>query len=172
MFDLRPSMLDQLGLIPAVRWLAQSRLETRGLRVSTDVQSNTTPSNGKTDIPRLAPDIETALFRVVQEAINNIARHAAARNVNIRLELDENTAIVSVRDDGIGFDLSELRVESLRETESNESLLSSNTRGLGIIGMQERIELLGGELMITTAPGSGTHIQICVPLRERSLVHD
>jgi signal transduction histidine kinase len=172
MFDLRPSMLDQLGLIPAVRWLAQSRLETRGLRVSTDVQSNTTPSNGKTDIPRLAPDIETALFRVVQEAINNIARHAAARNVNIRLELDENTAIVSVRDDGIGFDLSELGVESLREAESNDPLLSSNTRGLGIIGMQERIELLGGELTITTAPGSGTHIQICVPLQERSLVHD
>jgi signal transduction histidine kinase len=172
MFDLRPAMLDQLGLIPSVRWLAQSRLETRGVRVVIDVCSSAAPANGKIDIQRLEPDIETALFRVVQEAINNIARHAAARNVNMRLELDESLAILSIRDDGIGFDLSELRVESLRETEPRYPLLSSHTRGLGIIGMQERIELLGGELLITTAPGSGTHIQIRVPLREGSLVND
>jgi signal transduction histidine kinase/HAMP domain-containing protein len=159
-FDLRPSMLDQLGLIPALRWLAQSRLETKGIRVSMAVSSGAGSSNGKTDPQRLAPEIETALFRVMQEAINNIARHAAARNVDIQLELDEDTAVVSIRDDGIGFDLTELSVSS------------NSARGLGLVGIRERIELLGGELDINTFPGSGTHIHIRVPLRERSHVND
>jgi signal transduction histidine kinase len=172
MFDLRPSMLDQLGLIPALRWLAESRLETKGIRVVIEVGAHTVLLNSKMDSQRLSPDIEIALFRVMQEAINNIARHSAARNVEIKLDLDEDTAIVSIKDDGIGFDLSELSVISNREMESPDSLLSDSTRGLGIIGMQERIELLGGELEINTAPGSGTRIQICVPLRERSLVND
>jgi signal transduction histidine kinase len=171
-FDLRPSTLDQLGLIPALRWLAQSRLETRGIRVALQVNSNMSPLDVKTDSQRLSPDIETALFRVIQEAINNIARHSAARNVEIKLDLDENTAIVSIKDDGIGFDLSELSVISSQDIESQDSLLSTNARGLGISGMQERIELLGGELEIITAPGSGTRIFIRVPLRERSLASD
>jgi signal transduction histidine kinase len=172
MFDLRPSMLDQLGLIPALRWLAQSRLETKGIRVTIEVTSNMIPPNGATDIQRLSPEMETALFRVVQEAISNIARHAAARNVEIKLELDESSAVMSIQDDGIGFDLSELSVSTIKETESTDSLLSNNTRGLGIVGMQERIELMGGELDINTTPGSGTHIHIRVPIQERSLVHD
>jgi len=171
-FDLRPSMLDQLGLIPALRWLAQSRLETKGIRVTVDVSSNVGPLNSKTDIQRLAPEIETALFRVIQEAINNIARHAAARKVEIQLELEDNLAIVSIKDDGIGFDLSELSVTAIKDIGSNASLFSNNARGLGLIGIQERIELLGGELDINTAPGSGTHIHIRVPLQERSLVND
>jgi signal transduction histidine kinase len=172
MFDLRPSTLDQLGLIPALRWLAQSRLETKGIRITMQVISHITPPDGQADTQRLSPDIETALFRVMQEAINNIARHSAARNVEIRLEWDENTVIASIKDDGIGFDLSELDATAMKELESQDSLPSHNTRGLGIIGMQERIELLGGELDITTAPGSGTHIFIRVPLQERSLVND
>lgn len=172
MFDLRPSMLDQLGLIPALRWLAQSRLETKGIRVVIEVSAHTVLLNSKTAAQRLSPDIEIALFRVMQEAINNIARHSAARNVEIKLDLDENTAIVSIKDDGIGFDLSELSVISNKEMERPDSLLSDSARGLGIIGMQERIELLGGELDINTAPGSGTRIQIYVPVRERSLAND
>jgi signal transduction histidine kinase len=172
MFDLRPSMLDQLGLIPALRWLAQSRLETKGIRVAVNVNSQAGPAHSKTDVQRLSPEIETALFRVMQEAINNIARHAAARNVEIHLELNEDTARISIKDDGIGFDLSELSVTALKDMESKDSLPSNNPRGLGLIGIQERIELLGGELDINTAPGSGTHIDIRVPLRERSLVND
>jgi two-component system sensor histidine kinase UhpB len=172
MFDLRPSMLDQLGLIPALRWLAQTRLEPKDIRVLVEASSKAGPLNSKTDLQRLSPEIETALFRVMQEAINNIARHAAARNVEIKLELEENTAIISIEDDGIGFDLSELSITAIKDLESKESPLSSNARGLGIIGMQERIELLGGELDIDTAPHSGTHIHIRVPLQERSLVND
>jgi signal transduction histidine kinase len=172
MFDLRPSMLDQLGLIPALRWLAQTRLEPKGVRVLVEAYSNAGPLNNKMDLQRLSPEIETALYRVMQEAINNIARHAAARNVEISLELEDHTAIVSIRDDGIGFDLAELSAASVRDMESKDAYPSNSARGLGISGMQERIELLGGELDINTAPGNGTHIHIRGPLEERSLVND
>ena len=174
-FDLRPSMLDQLGLIPAVRWMAQARLEPRGVRVEVTARSHTgAPGNGP-DEPRMSPDIETALYRVIQEAINNIARHAAARNVEIRIELEEDTASVGIRDDGIGFDLTELSpsmIKGLDGQDGRPSTDARDARGLGLSGMQERIEMLGGELEIHTAPGSGTRIFIRVPLQERSLVND
>jgi signal transduction histidine kinase len=172
MFDLRPSMLDQLGLIPALRSLAQTRLEPKGVRVNVETSSKTSPLNSKAGLGRLSPEIETALFRVMQEAINNIARHAAARNVEIKLEFEDYMAIASIEDDGIGFDLTELSVTAIREMDMKDVHLSHDARGLGIIGMQERIELLGGALDIHTAPGSGTHIHIQVPLKERSLMHD
>ena len=171
-FDLRPSMLDQLGLIPALRWLAETRLEAKGIRVTVNVNSNSRLPESEADFHRLSPEIKTALYRVVQEAINNIARHAAARNVEILLELGEEMAKVSIRDDGIGFDLAELNTTAIKDFEEMDPTLSDNTRGLGIIGMQERIELLGGELDIITAPGNGAQIHIRVPLRERSLAYD
>ena len=172
MFDLRPSMLDQLGLIPALRWLAETRLEPKGIRVNvlTDTQPDILNSDG--DSLRLSSEIETALYRVIQEAINNIARHAAARNVEIRLEMHNGLAEVSIIDDGIGFDLTELSTETIKEIDSKDFLSPVNTRGLGLLGMQERIELLGGELEIDTTPGAGTQIHIRVPIEERSLVHD
>ncbi len=168
MFDLRPSMLDQLGLIPAVRWMAKTRLEPKGIRVNV-----VTPSDlddfGSEAYQRWSPEVETTLYRVLQEAINNIARHAAARNVEIQLSIleeEDDIALVSITDDGIGFDLTELSIETLKDLQT-----SDNTRGLGLLGMQERIELLGGNLEIHSAPGSGTQIYIQVPLnvRERSL---
>ncbi len=170
-FDLRPSMLDQLGLIPALRWLAETRLQVKGVRVAVSASSNSRWSDNDTD-HRLSPEIETALYRVIQEAINNIARHAAARNVEILLELDEKTARVSIKDDGIGFDLAELNTAAARDLDETDQSLANNTRGLGIIGMQERIELMGGELEILTAPMTGTQIHIRVPLREGNLVYD
>ncbi len=172
MFDLRPSMLDQLGLIPALRWLAQTRLEPKGVRVLVEAASKVDALNSEADFHRLSPEIETALFRVLQEAINNIARHAAARNVEIKLELEDHTAIVNIKDDGIGFDPGEFSVATIKDMENKSPALSGDTRGLGLIGMQERIELLGGELDIVSAAGSGTEIRIRVPLQERSLVHD
>jgi len=172
MFDLRPSMLDQLGLIPALRWLAETRLEPKGIRVNVTTNSNPGLLSGESDSQRLAPDIETALYRVVQEAINNVARHAAARNVEIELLLDDGIATVNIIDDGIGFDLTELSLEAIEDIESEDFQFSENSRGLGLLGMQERIELLGGDLKIETAPGSGTQIYIRVPIQERSLVYD
>jgi signal transduction histidine kinase len=142
-FDLRPTMLDHLGLVPALRWCAQSRLEPTGVRVRIEEASASR---------RLPADVETALFRIVQELITNIARHAAARNVDILLQFDEETSAVTVEDDGIGFDIVEV------------TLSPETGRGLGLMGMLERIELLGGEMDISTAPGYGTKIHITVPL--------
>jgi PAS domain S-box-containing protein len=149
-FDLRPTMLDHLGLVPALRWLAQSRLEPAGIRVLIEEQS----------VPRrLSTEIETALFRVVQEAITNIARHAAARNAHISFHFDDEAATVDIEDNGIGFDMVEL------------ALSPDSGRGLGLMGMQERVEVLNGQMEITTAPGYGTQIHIRVPILERTHIH-
>ena len=150
-FDLRPTMLDHLGLVPALRWFAQSRLEPLHTRVT--VEETSTPSG------RLPAEIETSLFRVVQEAINNIARHAGARNVNIAFQVNDQAVTVTVEDDGLGFDVVET------------TLSPDARRGLGLHGMRERVELLGGEMEICTAPGFGTQLHICVPLNQRDTVY-
>jgi signal transduction histidine kinase len=173
MFDLRPSMLDQLGLVPALRWLGETRLEPKGIRLTVNTDSDTNLLNDdESDPQRLPVDIETALYRVVQEAINNIARHAAARNVEIRLNMNNGFTEVSIIDDGIGFDPAEISMETLQEINSKDILISENTRGLGLLGMQERIELLGGDLDIDSSPDGGTQIHIRVPIQERSLAYD
>jgi signal transduction histidine kinase len=146
-FDLRPTMLDHLGLVPALRWFAQSRLEPKSVRVTIEEKS----------VPRrLSTEVETALFRVVQEAITNITRHAAARNAQISFDFDDEAVTVEVEDDGIGFDMIEL------------ALSPDSERGLGLMGMQERIEVLDGEIEITSAPGYGTRVHIRVPIVERT----
>jgi signal transduction histidine kinase len=172
MFDLRPSMLDQLGLIPALRWLAETRLAPKGVRVNVITNSSPDLSRGDIHPHRLSPEMETALYRVVQEAINNIARHAAARNVEIGLFLNDDIASVSISDDGIGFDLAELSMGTIKDLDDENFHVSENTRGLGLLGMQERIELLGGDLQIDSTPGVGTQIHITVPIDERSLLYD
>jgi PAS domain S-box-containing protein len=148
-FDLRPSMLDHLGLVPALRWYAESRLSPKEVRV--EIKEASRPR-------RLPAEVETALFRVVQEAINNVARHAAARNVRIEFEFEDQAVKVEVEDDGIGFDIG-----------SSQTISPENGRGLGLMGMQERIELLGGEISVETNPGFGTLLVIQVPLVEGSL---
>ncbi len=171
-FDLRPSMLDQLGLVPALRWLAKTRLKPKGIHVTVEASSSVNSLDGEAEFPRLSPETETALYRVIQEAINNIARHAAARNVRIKMELQDGTAKVNITDDGIGFDLTELSMAASQDNQDKDLLLAGEMRGLGILGMQERIELLGGEMEIRTAPGSGTQIQIRVPIPEREFAYD
>ncbi len=145
-FDLRPSMLDHLGLVPALRWLAESRLESKGIRVSIEETSLSR---------RLPAEIETAIFRMVQEAISNIARHSGARNASILFRFDEYNAVVTVEDDGIGFDVEDW------------SIFPDSARGLGLLSMQERVALLGGDLEIDSNQGSGTRIFIRVPIAER-----
>ncbi len=144
-FDLRPSILDHLGLAPALRWYAQSRLEAAGVRW--EIEDAAVPR-------RLPAEIETALFRVVQEAINNIARHALARNVRIIFAMQQGSLQLDIEDDGVGFDMVSI------------TLSPDSGRGLGLLGMQERIDLLGGQFHVDSAPGFGTHIHITVPLKE------
>ncbi len=141
--DLRPTMLDHLGLIPALRWYAESRLSEKDIRF---VLRETGTSR------RLPPAIETALFRVVQEAINNIARHSDALRAEIVFNFYPDHLQVTVADDGRGFEINPV----LEPT--------SSRRGLGLLGMQERIDAIGGQLTLRSAPGVGTLVQITVPL--------
>jgi two-component system sensor histidine kinase UhpB len=149
-FDLRPSVLDHLGLVPAIRWLTKTRLEAKGVRIHFEERGQT---------HRLAPEVETVIFRVMQEAVANISRHSAARNVSIVYEMDPDSVCVCVQDDGIGFDPVGL------------GLTPDNPRGLGLLGMQERLELLGGDLEVYSTPGSGTRLNIRVPLGNGRAYH-
>ncbi len=140
--DLRPTMLDDLGLIPTLRWYIQnfsnrlnicSNFETMGLE------------------EKLPPQIETAVYRIIQEALNNIAKHAQANRVEVSLVQRDSRILASIQDDGRGFEL-----EKILHPEAPE-------RGFGIIGIQERVSLLGGQINIRSRPGFGTSIHIEIP---------
>jgi two-component system sensor histidine kinase UhpB len=140
--DLRPTMLDDLGLIPTLRWYIQNFSNRLG------VHSHFQAAGFHEKLP---PQIETAFYRIVQEALNNVAKHAEADLIEISIERRNSTIYGSVIDNGKGFDL-----EKVLHPESPE-------RGFGIIGMQERVSLLGGKIHIQSKMGFGTHIHIEVP---------
>jgi len=144
---LRPSMLDDLGLASAIEWFARQQLEPVGVAVTFEASG--------TD-RRLPPDVELALFRVAQEAIANIGRHAAAERALIQYTADEERFVLEVEDDGAGFDPAGVDVNG------------ASMRGLGLAGMRERVGLVGGRLVVESAPGSGTRIVIEVPLAGRT----
>jgi signal transduction histidine kinase len=139
--DLRPSMLDDMGLVSATRWYAESHLSDRGALV---VFQSEGPAR------RLSSEIETALFRIAQEAIHNVARHAGARQAAVRLLWTAESVTLVVEDDGRGFEPAAVRVDA------------SGT-GLGLLGMRERADLVGGHLAVTSQPGAGTRIEVFVP---------
>ncbi|MBI2955418.1 MAG: HAMP domain-containing protein [Chloroflexi bacterium] len=145
-FDLRPSSLDDLGLVAALQTYAQSRLEDIGIKVRFQV-------DGLEE--RLPPQLETALFRIVQEAMTNIAKHAEADQVTVSLKLRDGEVSASVEDDGRGFD-----VDRVFQAQGKE-------RGFGLLGMSERVALLRGEMVLTSRPGRGTRIDVRLPLDER-----
>ncbi len=151
-FDLRPSVLDDLGLLSAIRWYAERHLEPRGIAVRCEFSGIDA---------RLPPELETALFRVAQEAITNIAKHSRAETVLIQCFERGDQIVIEVEDDGRGFSPESLPPPAARE------------RGLGLLGMRERVELFGGTIEIDSAPGSGTRIAISVPVpQEASHVQD
>lgn len=145
---LRPSMLDDLGLVPALRWIAE-QTEARGDLV---VQLHAARLQS-----RLAPEIEIACFRIVQEALSNILRHAQARLVEIDLHQDADTMVLTVKDDGCGFDPAAMR----------ERALAGNS--MGVLGMEERATLIGGQLDIQSTPGQGSTVRLCCPLHLREV---
>jgi len=140
--DLRPTMLDELGLIPTLRWYIQNFSN----RLNIDSQFQAIGFEEK-----LPPQIETAFYRIVQEALNNISKHAGANRVEIFFEHRDSTICASITDNGRGFDLDRVYHPA------------SPGRGFGIIGMQERVSLLGGKMDIQSSPGRGTRIHIKVP---------
>ncbi|MBI5304489.1 MAG: HAMP domain-containing protein [Chloroflexi bacterium] len=140
--DLRPIVLDDLGLIAAMRSYAEEHLVPRGVAVQVTVHGTAR---------RLPPELEIALFRIAQEAINNIANHAAAQHVELALEFRDAAVQVVVQDDGRGFDPT---------TVFNSD---KDGRGFGLLGMQERATLADGAFEIVSHPGRGTRIVITMP---------
>lgn len=145
MFDLRPSVLDDLGLVPALRWFISQRVLPAGLKA--DFQATGLEH-------RLSEELETALFRIMQEAITNSVKHGRAHSLQVRLSREEDRIIGVVADDGQGFH----PVHIAGKTEKD--------RGLGLFGMQERAVLVGGRVQIESAPGRGTTVRVTVPNRK------
>ena len=140
---LHPAVLDDLGLTPAVRWLVDREAQRGEFNAQVSAE----------DLPdRFSPEIELVGYRVVQEALNNISRHARAQNVTIEFSRQGRDLHLLIRDDGVGFD-TETTYQKVMKSDS-----------LGLLSMQERIELLNGHFEIKSAPGKGTEIHACIPL--------
>lgn len=143
-FELRPMMLDDLGLVPTVRRYCDAFKEQAGLDISITVTGTER---------RLEPYLEVMLFRAIQEVLGNAARHSQATLVKVMLDLGEDRVRVSVDDNGRGFD--------------TESIQQSNSLGLKLI--RERAEMLGGNFEVDSNPGKGTRVTFAVPARSSSL---
>lgn len=141
-YGLRPTILDDLGLLPAIRWYARTNLEDAGIMVEV---------TGDGEFDALPAGINSTLFRIAQEAINNIVRHSKAASTEISLKGTGEQVVLTVIDDGIGFDPNSVRENALQ------------TQHLGLLGMRERAELVGGSIKLTSQPGKGSQIQIIVP---------
>jgi signal transduction histidine kinase len=137
---LRPSMLDDLGLVAALEWQAREVSKRTGMLVDT-VEENVSDN--------LPEDHKTCVYRIVQEALNNCSKHAYAKNVRVAVCQEPNHLRVSVEDDGKGFD-------------------PSRARGLGLIGMSERVSQLGGVLTLDSDPARGTRLRVDLPLPSAS----
>ena len=142
--DLRPSMIDDLGLVATLRWYADRQAQRAGFAVHVAVESSAA---------RLPAELTIACYRVAQEALNNVARHARARHVWIELRQSDDEVELAIRDDGVGFD---------SETASGRA---ARGESFGLLGIQERVELLGGQADIRSQPGLGTTMPRLVPDR-------
>jgi len=140
---LRPAILDDLGLVPAIRWFARANLEQVGVRVV--IKAPSTPFE-------LSPAVTTTLFRIVQEAVSNVIRHAGAGSVTIILGLRDGLVQLRIQDDGRGFDPG----PASRDAVENQQL--------GLLGIRERAESLGGQFQIESGPEKGTVLQVTIPV--------
>lgn len=148
--DLRPSLLDDLGLLPAIAWYGEERLKPKGVEFSLE---------DRTQGERLPRPVETALFRIVQESLTNILRHAQASEVRLRLERQADGISLEIEDNGRGFDTRTLDAPD------------PGARGVGLRGMRERAAILGGTLELHSSPGEGTCIRISFPVYAEEVVH-
>jgi signal transduction histidine kinase len=141
--ELRPTLLDTLGLPAAIRRLAEAKLGAQGIEVATEFEGMDR---------RLPAEMELVLFRITQEAISNIVKHAGAKNARIGLQCTADRCVLRVEDDGEGFDVHKL------------SRIDSYGRGAGLFSMKERVAMAGGECAIDSAPGHGTTVVAQVPV--------
>lgn len=138
--ELRPLVLDDLGFSAAATWYVKQFTERTGINVNLLLHEQD-PDNGST--------IATTLFRILQESLTNIARHARANNVDVRLGFSDNHWLLTIQDDGAGFDEK-----------------AAKPTGIGLIGMKERVQILGGAFDLTTTPGHGAKVEIRIPAKQ------
>jgi signal transduction histidine kinase len=141
-YDLRPAVLDDLGLVPATQGLVDRASKRHGITVTL---SSALPGS------RLQSAVETTLYRMAQECLTNIVKHAKATHVAVRFTFDGAQVGCSIRDNGAGFDV-------------KEALSRKGQRGLGLAGIRERVESLGGVLLIHSLAGAGTEMLAEIPL--------
>jgi signal transduction histidine kinase len=141
--ELRPTILDDLGLAPALEWLTQGMSQRAGVRMVV-----------RATVARLEPRVETALYRIIQEALTNAVRHARATRIEVEVCERGRRVEAVVQDDGVGFNVV-------------ESLSRRGDRGLGLIGMRERAETLGGQVRVVSSAGAGTQVCVTIPLEGR-----
>ena len=144
--DLRPLMLDDLGLIPTIEWLVKDFSQRNGIEVELTIADREIETGSQTD---------TALFRILQEALTNVARHARASKVRITLTLIEGKVHLGISDNGLGF----------------EQPASGATGHFGLLGIKERAALLGGQVSIHSEPGAGTTVEVDVPATPQGAQH-
>jgi signal transduction histidine kinase len=138
---LRPSMLDDLGLVPAVEWYARELSRQGNIEVKVHAEN----------VPEKLPDeMKVCVYRVIQEALNNAQRHAHAKNVLVDLTQSNDAIHLKITDDGSGFE-------------------AKRTRGMGLLGMEERVKRLGGTIVFDSRANAGTKIHVTLPLAARSI---
>lgn len=143
--ELRPAMLDDLGLIPTLRWYIHHFGKRLGIPISFSFE-------GK--LHYASPELETMIYRVVQEGLTNIARHAKASKAKVRLDCQADRIHLTIKDDGVGFD-----VQQLMQSEDTDDRF-------GLLGMEERILLFAGVVQVHSAPGKGTTLQVTFPYQQ------
>lgn len=144
--DLRPSLLDDLGLVSALRWYANRQAARNGWTLSLLVEGMA----GRVPVP-----IEVTCFRVAQEALTNVAKYARAKTIDLALRRQDEEVTLIIQDDGVGFDVPSARRRALGGV------------SVGLLGMEERVRLAGGSLVISSALGEGTRLELYFPLTEQ-----
>jgi signal transduction histidine kinase len=139
--DLRPAALDELGLAPALESLVARTQVAQGITVRASIEL----SDVNEGSARLPPEIETTVYRLVQESLNNVIKHAGARSAEVAVRASNGSVSVEVRDDGAGFDP------------------GAPSSGFGLAGMHERVELAGGSLTVSSTSGEGTLVHALLP---------
>jgi two-component system sensor histidine kinase UhpB len=140
---IRPQILDEFGLVPTLRWLVSAFSKRAGMTLEFVCEGEDTVTD---------PAAETLVFRVAQEALTNVAKHAHAAKAEVRLRREPERLRLEVRDEGRGFDATAALARSDEEA------------GFGLRGMRDRVQLLGGRFEISSAPGAGTTIRLELPL--------
>ncbi len=141
--ELRPTLLDDLGLVAALQWHAGQLRANTGINITIDAPE---------EIDNLPADIKTGMYRIFQESLTNVIRHANAKKVEVQLVVEDKMIILRIKDDGKGFDIS----------------ASSKNKTLGILGMKERSLNMGGEYIIRSYPGKGTSVMVTIPIETKT----